>query len=131
MSFDFSANFVYTGTSQIWTKPQGLTTAYFYINGAGGAGSSYASGGGGAYSLSIFTYLQADISYNVTINVGSGGKAPPLQTGGISTGSYLDPSGNSQSNGGYGTILNGASSGGGGGMTTVFYTDPTALILFQ
>jgi outer membrane protein assembly factor BamB len=121
MSFDFSANFVYTGTSQTWTKPPGLTTAYFYINGAGGGGnSSNASGGGGAYSLSIFNYLRPDISYNVTVNVGSGGKAPPLQTGGIS----VDASGNT-SNGGYGTTLNGLSSGGGGGMTTVFYTDPS------
>ena len=122
MSFDFSANFVYTGTSQIWTKPLGLTTAYLYINGAGGGGSYYANGGGGAYSLSIFSYLQADISYNVTINVGGGGKAPPLQTGGIS----VDASGNT-SNGGYGTTLNGLSSAGGGGMTTVFYTDPLGI----
>lgn len=126
MSFDFSANFYYTGTTQVWTKPLGITTAYFYVNGAGGAGNtSNASGGGGAYSLSIFNFLQADISFNVTINVGGGGKAPPLQTGGISSGSYLDSSGISQSDGGDGTILNGLSSGGGGGMTTVFYNDPS------
>ena len=58
MSFDFSANFVDTGTSQTWIKPAGLTTAYFYVNGAGGAGNtSSASGGGGAYSLSIYNFL--------------------------------------------------------------------------
>jgi outer membrane protein assembly factor BamB len=126
MSFDFSANFVYTGTSQTWIKPAGLTTAYFYVNGAGGAGNtSSASGGGGAYSLSIYNFLQADVSYNVTVNVGGGGQAPPIQSGGISAGSYLDPSGNSQSNGGYGTTLTGLSSGGGGGMTSLFYIDPS------
>jgi len=123
MSFDFSANFVYTGTSQLWLKPIGVTNAYFYINGPGGAGSYSSSGGGGAFSLSIFTYLQPDVSYNVIINVGSGGKAPPIASGGVSSGSYLDPSGISQSNGGYGTTFNGSTSGGGGGMTTVFYTD--------
>ena len=43
MSFDFSANFLYTGTRQIWTKPPGLTSAYFYVNGAGGGGNSSTS----------------------------------------------------------------------------------------
>jgi outer membrane protein assembly factor BamB len=121
MSFDFSANFLYTGSRQIWTKPPGLTSAYFYVNGAGGGGNSFnASGGGGAYSLSIYNFLQADLSYNVIVNVGSGGKAPPLQSGGIS----VDASGNA-SNGGNGTTLNGLSSGGGGGMTNIFYIDPS------
>ena len=125
MSFDFSANFAYTGTSQTWTKPVNVANAYFYVNGAGGAGSSVASGGGGAYTLSIFNFLQSDISYNVTINVGGGGKAPPIQTGGLSTGSYTDPSSNNFSNGGDGSTLSQQSSGGGGGMTTVFYNDPS------
>jgi len=125
MSFDFSANFAYTGTSQIWTKPINVGNVFFYVNGAGGAGSSGASGGGGAYTLGIFNFLQADISYNVTINVGEGGKAPPIQTGGKSIGSYTDLSFDNFSNGGDGTTLNANSSAGGGGMTTVFYSDPS------
>lgn len=127
MSLDYSANFVYTGTSQLWNKPVNVSTAYFYVNGAGGAGNtSTSSGGGGAYSLSIFNFLQSDISYNVTVNVGSGGKAPPpLPTGGISAGGYTDPSGNNKSNGGDGTSLNGLTSGGGGGMSAIFYIDPS------
>ena len=132
MSFDFSANFAYTGTSQLWTKPINVNTAYLYANGAGGAGNSNnASGGGGAYTLSIYRYLQADLSYNVIVNVGSGGQAPPLQAGGISVGGYIDSSGNSQNSGGAGTTLSGISSGGGGGMTTILYTDPSGINIFK
>jgi outer membrane protein assembly factor BamB len=125
MSLDFSANFVYTGTSQIWNKPLNVSTVYFVMNGGGGGGGSNSSsiGGSGANVLSIFNYLHSDQSFNVVINVGSGGQSLPSQTGGISSGSYIDSSGNSRSNGGDGTTLSSLSSGGGGGMTSIFYFD--------
>ena len=121
--FDNSQNFVYTGTTQYWTKPDLITSAYFIVTGGGGGGSDNSIGGNGAYVYANFRNLKRDGSFNVVINVGSGGKAPPLQTGGISVGGFIDSSGVSQSNGGSGTTLNGLYSGGGGGMSSVFYLD--------
>jgi len=122
MAFDFSANFFYTGATQYWPKPEGLTSVYFITQGGGGGGS-VASGGGGAYVFTNFRFLNADVSYNVAINVGSGGGAPPSPAGGRSIGGQ-NFSGNYLSNGGTGTTLYGLQSGGGGGMSSVFYMDP-------
>ena len=118
MAFDNSANFSYTGTTQLWPKPLGLSSVYFIVKGAGGGGNGFsASGGGGTYVFTNYNFLKTDVSYNVLINVGGGGKPPPLQTGGLSVGSTND------SNGGAGTTLNSLQSGGGGGMSSVFYMD--------
>jgi hypothetical protein len=118
MPFDISENFYYTGSTQIWKKPLYLTTFYFIVKGAGGGGNlNSASGGGGAYVFANYTYLQAALAYDVEINVGQGGSAPPLQLGGISVGGQPD----THNNGGDGTTLQGLSSGGGGGMTSVTY----------
>jgi len=123
--YDSSENFVYTGTTDFWVKPAGIDSAYFIIKGGGGGGSTSYKGGNGAYIYANFKNLQVDISYNVTINVGGGGKAPPDLSGGISVGGYIDPSFVTYSNGGRGTTLNNvAYSGGGGGMSSVFYKDP-------
>ena len=123
MSFDNSYNFSYTGETQYWTTPLGLASVYFAIKGAGGAGNSFSSsGGGGAYVFSNYIYLNPNYTYPVQVNVGSGGKPPPLQTGGLSIGGQ-DVSGVSYSNGGDGTTLNDLQSGGGGGMSSVFYMD--------
>ena len=120
MAFDNSYNFSYTGATQDFEKKIGVKSLYIISRGAGGAGNAYSSsGGGGAYVFSNYTFLQEDISYNIKVNIGGGGKAPPLKTGGITLG------GNSQSNnGGNGTTLESLSSGGGGGSTSVYYMDP-------
>jgi len=115
--YDNSQNFTYTGTTQYWVKPDLITSAYFIVTGGGGGGSNNSSGGNGAYVYANFRDLRRDGSFNVVINVGSGGKAPPLQTGGRSVGGTLF------NNGGAGTTLNGLNSGGGGGMSSVFYVD--------
>ena len=124
--YDFSQNYVYTGFPDVWVKPNLITSAYFIVKGGGGGGSDNNNGGNGAYVYANFRNLKRDGSYNVVINVGGGGKAPPSQTGGISVGGFIDSSGVSDSNGGAGTILNGElHSGGGGGMSSVFYLDPS------
>ena len=133
MAFDNSANFVFTGTTQTWSKPPNISSAYFIVKGAGGGGSAASTGGGGAYVFSNFNYLQPDISYNVAINVGGGGKAPYTDSdeilhggpGGKSVGAIQDPSSNyyNKSNGGDGTVASGEASGGGGGMTSVLFMD--------
>ena len=120
MPFDFSANFAYTGSSQTWTKPKNISTVIFEVYSGGGGGSAIASGGGGAFVFAKYIFLNPDISYNVTIDVGSGGKAPPLLTGGTSVGG--NPA---NSNGGNGTTSAGLSSGSGGGMTNIIYDDPS------
>ena len=84
MAFDNSYNFSYTGTTQEFTKKIGVTSLYIIAKGAGGGGNAYSSsGGGGAYVFSNYTFLQEDISYNLKVNVGGGGKPPPLQNGGV------------------------------------------------
>ena len=120
MPFDFSASFVYTGSIQTWTKPMNVSTAIFEVYGGGGGGSASASGGGGAFVFAKYINFNPDVSYNVTIDVGSGGKAPPLLTGGISVGG--NPA---NSYGGDGATSAGLSSGGGGGMTNIIYDDPS------
>jgi outer membrane protein assembly factor BamB len=120
MAFDNSFNFSYTGATQLWPKPLGLSAVYFIVQGAGGGGNGFsASGGGGTYVFTNYNFLKTDVSYNVLINVGSGGKPPPNQTGGQSVGSTYE------CNGGAGTTLNSLQSGGGGGMSSVFYMEPS------
>jgi outer membrane protein assembly factor BamB len=133
MAFDFSANFLFTGTTQTWEKPINISSVYFIVKAAGGGGSTTSSGGGGAYVFSNYNYLDPDVSYNVAINVGGGGFAPYTDSGGIlnggaggqSVGGIQDPSGNyyKNSNGGDGSMALGQASGGGGGMTSIAYMD--------
>ena len=119
MAFDHSANFVFTGATQLWEKPKYISSVYFIANGAGGAGGGGGTGGGGAYVFTNYFSLNPDVSYNVAINVGSAGQ---IQTGGQSVGNQ-NVGGHSESNGGNGTNLNGLQGGGGGGMTSLFYLD--------
>jgi outer membrane protein assembly factor BamB len=125
MSFDLSANFSYTGTTQYWDKPLSIKSVYFIVKGGGGAGSDIARGGGGAYVFSTFNFLNGDISYNnVIINVGGGGKAPPTPSGGVSTGGTVpNVNGFSNSYGGFGSTYNSLTSGGGGGLSSVIFMD--------
>ena len=122
--FDNSANFVYTGSTQIFVKEKNVSSIFVQVKGAGGGGSSAAAGGGGAYVFTKYNFLNKDISYNVYINVGSGGKATPTQTGGISVGGQ----GNLK-NGGDGATFNSLISGGGGGMSSVFFQQGNTKII--
>jgi outer membrane protein assembly factor BamB len=124
MSYDGQENFEYTGSPQTWKKPEGVTSVFFIVKGAGGGGNiSNANGGGGAYVFANYTNLVRETEYDVTINIGSGGQ-PPLSflssggAGGISIG------GQNNNNGGNGSIYNNLQSGGGGSMTSVIYNDP-------
>ena len=119
MSFDQQQTFSYSGSSVIWNKPVNVTNVSFELFGGGGGGSTSAGGGGGAYINAQYNNLIADISYNVIINVGQGGQAPPSSAGGRSWGG--DPT--KISNGGSGTTNALLSSGGGGGMSSVLYID--------
>jgi outer membrane protein assembly factor BamB len=119
MAFDNSANFVFTGATQLWKKPENISSVYFIAQGAGGGGGGGGVGGGGAYVFTNYFALNPDISYNVAINVGSAGQT---QTGGQSVGGQ-NIGGFSESNGGAGTTLNGLTGGGGGGMTSIVYLD--------
>ena len=133
MAFDQSQNFVYTGQTEYWKKDINVSSALFILKGAGGAGGKFNStmGGGGAYVFAKYDYLNSDISYNVSINIGSGGKPPPVKTGGNSTGG-MDVIGiGYQSNAGDGTTLNNLESGGGGGLTSVNYIDIDGNIIIK
>jgi outer membrane protein assembly factor BamB len=135
MAFDNSKNFVFTGQTELWEKPLNVSSVYFIVKGAGGGGSAASRGGGGAYVFSNVNYLIPNLSYNVAINVGGGGKAPYTDSdgilhggaGGISFGGIKDSNGNyyKNSNGGDGTVSNNEASAGGGGITSVFYMDDT------
>ena len=116
--FDNSATFLYTGSTQVWKKPINVYSIYCRVNGGGGGGSAIASGGGGAYVFTKYNFLDKDVSYNVFVNIGSGGKTPPTKTGGRSLGGK-----GVEVNGGDGTTLETLSSGGGGGMSSLFYQD--------
>jgi outer membrane protein assembly factor BamB len=125
MAFDQSQNFVYTGQTEYWRKDINVSSALFIVKGAGGGGGNLNStmGGGGAYVFAKYDYLNPDISYNVSINIGSGGKPPPLKTGGNSTGSIDIIGIGNQSNAGDGSKVNNLESGGGGGLTSANYID--------
>ncbi len=38
MAFDNSANFVFTGATELWVKEKGISSVYFIAQGAGGGG---------------------------------------------------------------------------------------------
>jgi len=122
--FDNSANFAYTGSTQIFVKPKNVNTIFCQVKAGGGGGSSNSTGGGGAYVFTKYNFLNKDISYNVYINVGSGGKALPTKTGGVSVGGQGE-----LTNGGDGTTFNSASSGGGGGMSSIFFQQGNTTII--
>lgn len=132
MAFDNSYNFFYTGQTEYWTKEKEVSSVLFILKGPGGGGNlTNAMGGGGAYVFAKYDYLNPDISYNVSINVGSGGKPPPSKIGGESTGGQNSFDIGYQSNGGDGTALNNLNSGGGGGLTSVNYIDPFGNVIIK
>jgi len=71
--------FNYTGSDQSWTVPTGVTTATFYLIGAGGGGSLYAGGGGG-FATGSYAVTPGQV-LKVIVGQGGGGVAPVTLTG--------------------------------------------------
>ena len=108
-AFDSRANFTYTGITEIFIKPLGVSSLYFIVMGGGGGGGwsgGNASGGGGAYAFTNYNYLNPNDTLSLSINVGSGGQPPPSQAGGKTIGAQNTPDGFYESNGGNGTTIN-------------------------
>ena len=66
--------FNYTGADQTWTVPNGVTSATFYLLGAGGGGvplgTTYGSGGGGGFATGSYAVTPAQV---LTVVVGQAG----------------------------------------------------------
>ena len=117
LSAQTTQTFSYTGSSQTFTVPTGVTSITIYGWGAGGgSGGAVAAnndnasggGGGGATAKSIFTVSSGQM---YTINVGAGG------TAGANTGTAGGTGGTTTVTGTAGTVT--ALGGGGGGGVTV------------
>jgi uncharacterized repeat protein (TIGR02543 family) len=65
------ATFNYTGSDQSWTVPSGVTSATFYLIGAGGGGGRASfGGGGGGYATGTYAVTPGQV---LTVIVGQGG----------------------------------------------------------
>jgi len=79
-------------SSDVWTKPDGVSMVYVEVIGAGGSGAAYrnntnagASGGGGGQFNSGF-FRAEDLTLTVTVALGAGGAAVVRTTNGLSIG---------------------------------------------
>ena len=123
--------FNYTGTNQSWLVPTGVTSATFYLIGAGGGGgagnAAYGDGGGAGFVSGAYS-VTAGSTLTIIVGEGGGGKAnvgaaTPATFGGGGTGSSFNGMSNSYASGGGRSAirLSGASTdlataaGGGGG----------------
>ena len=67
--------FTYTGTMDTWTPPSGVTTATFYLIGAGGGGTPAnpgADGGGGGYAKGSYTFSEGQV-FSIIVGQAGGG----------------------------------------------------------
>jgi len=68
--------FNYTGADQTWTVPSGVTSATFYLLGAGGGGvplgTTYGSGGGGGFASGSYTVTSSQV-FTVVVGQAGGG----------------------------------------------------------
>jgi hypothetical protein len=71
--------FNYTGDTQTWTIPSGVTSVTFYLIGAGGGGSlsTGASGGGAGFAKGTLGVNAGDI-FSIIVGEGGGGVTPTL-----------------------------------------------------
>jgi uncharacterized repeat protein (TIGR02543 family) len=74
------ATFNYTGADQSWTVPTGVTSATFYLIGAGGGGGIRAGGGGG-YVSGTYSSLTPGQTLTVIVGQGGGGVASTTRPG--------------------------------------------------
>jgi hypothetical protein len=115
------ATFSATGSTQTWTAPAGVTSATFYIWGAGGGnGSSGGVGATGGTTTGLFTITPGQV-YTIYVGKTGSGTSGGFPGGG-NGGSY---NGTGGGGGGYsgiknasGTYLAIAGAGGGGGTTS-------------
>ena len=75
----FYENFNHTGVDQSWTVPTGVTSATFYLIGAGGGGGIYAGGGGG-YASGSYSLTSGQV-LKIIVGQGGGGVAAAAVTG--------------------------------------------------
>ena len=76
--------FSYTGSTQTWTKPTGLTSVTAYVWGAGGGGggnSAGVSGGSGGYAKAVIDVSSLSNLYLVVGQGGFGGGSSSMQAG--------------------------------------------------
>jgi uncharacterized repeat protein (TIGR02543 family) len=67
-----TVTFNYTGENQSWTVPTGVTSATFYLFGAGGGGNTRTSGGGGGYATGAYSVTAGQV-YTIIVGEGGGG----------------------------------------------------------
>jgi uncharacterized repeat protein (TIGR02543 family) len=67
-----TVTFNYTGSNQSWTVPTGVTSATFFLIGAGGGGNYGYGGGGGGYATGSYAVTAGQV---LTVIVGQGGGA--------------------------------------------------------
>ena len=83
--------FSYTGADQTWTVPSGVTSAIFYLLGAGGGGvpmtGSYGDGGGGGYATGSYSVSTGTV-LTVIVGQGGGGELLTLRSGAGINGCY-------------------------------------------
>ena len=81
-STTFFETFNYTGTDQNWTVPNDVTSAIFYLIGAGGGGAFGVgqAGGGGGFATGSYSVTPGDV-FKVMVGEGGGGVAGAAITG--------------------------------------------------
>jgi hypothetical protein len=75
------ATFNYTGSDQTWEVPTGVTSATFYLIGAGGGGGTAYAGGGGGYATGTYLSLTPGQTLTIIVGQGGGGVAPTTRPG--------------------------------------------------
>jgi uncharacterized repeat protein (TIGR02543 family) len=75
-----TTTFNYTGADQSWTVPTGVTSATFFLIGAGGGGNYSFGGGGGGFATGTYSVTAGQI-LKVIVGQGGGGAATAALTG--------------------------------------------------
>jgi uncharacterized repeat protein (TIGR02543 family) len=75
------ATFNYTGSDQTWRVPTGVTSATFYLIGAGGGGGAAFAGGGGGYATGTYSSLTAGQDLKIIVGQGGGGVSAAAVSG--------------------------------------------------
>ena len=110
--------FNYTGADQTWTVPSGVTSATFYLLGAGGGGvplgTTYGSGGGGGFASGSYTVTPSQVFTVVVGQAGGGDRGTTVSTNCIRTAATYGGGGRSGSCYGAGYAYQDRASSGGG-----------------
>ena len=113
-----TCTFSFTGATETWTAPAGVTQATFDLYGAqggGGGGNSFVRPGSGALGSEAKATLSVIPGATYQINVGgNGGNGTGTRGGAVGTGGF-----NGGAPGGTGDNFDGGTGGGGGGASDV------------